>query len=175
MNIDDECWGVIWPTRISSRYHARRQAFFETWSRVTAAVGVVFGSSAVATAIAQVHTPTWLLTVSGVIMTIAATVDLIVGTAAMARRHDDLRKRFMQLEARIETTTTPTEADVAGWRAERIAIELDEPPRYVGLALLCENELGRATQGVGPRTKVRWIVSTTAHWFRWPNEHALPV
>lgn len=176
MNIEDDVWAAQWPVRISVRYHTRRQAFFETWSRVTAAIGVIFGSSAVASAIASVHAAPWLLGTTGVAMTVAATVDLIVGTASMARKHDDLRKRFMLLDSEIESAGAPTIDDIIRWKAARLVIEMDEPPPYIGLTLLCENELAMATQGLEQkRTRIRWLVGVTAQWLRWPNEHAQPI
>lgn len=173
-DLEDDRWGILWNAQLSSRYHTRRQFFFERWSRVTAASGVLFGSAAFTSAFSQIHASPVLLAVLGAALAVVSTVDLIVGTASMARKHDDLRKRFRQLEANILACRAPAEADIDRWRSEMTAIELDEPPTYFGLCLLCENELGRATQDVGERTSVRRIVRWTAHWIRWENERASP-
>lgn len=172
----NSAFDVMWAAQISSRYHFRRQAFFERWSRVTSATGVIFGSAAVVAVFAkaaQLVGP--LMLVTGALVAAASAVDLVVGTAAMARKHDELRRRFLKLEAQIRSIAEPTAANVAAWEAERLAIEMDEPPLYVGLCLLCENELGRATRDVGERTTVRWWVRLTAQWLQWPDEKALPL
>jgi hypothetical protein len=172
---DDPAWPVLWAAQISSRYHARREAFFERWSRVTAATGVIFGSTAVASAFGDLKSLAPFIAFGGALVAAASAVDLVVGTATMARRHDDLRKRFLQLEAKIRATREPSENDIVAWESERLIIEMDEPPRYVGLCLLCENELGRANKDIGERTTVRWWVRWTAQWLQWPDEKARPL
>ena len=165
----DERWALLWATRISSRYHMRRQAFFERWARVTSATGVIFGSTAVTAALSAAHVPVWLLAITGGLVSVASVVDLVVGTAAMARKHDDLRKKFLSLESDISLHREPKEDDIKRWTSTRLTLETDEPPIYFALALLCENELGRATEGIGERIKLSLLKRLTAHWWRWEN------
>lgn len=98
-------------------------------------------------------------------------IDLVVGTGQMARQHNDLRRRFCELEADLVRDLSPTEATVAGWQARRLTIESDEPPTYVALDLLCENELARAYEHLKarPRASVPWYKVITAQFILWPN------
>ncbi|MGN2254301.1 hypothetical protein ACFWZ4_13055 [Frateuria sp. GZRe12] len=165
--IEQQAFDTLWAVQLSSRYHMRRQAFFERWSRVTAATGVLFGSTAIAGAFTAAHMPAWITAVTGAMVAVASTVDLVVGTAMMARKHEDLRKRFLQLEAEIRRCMEPTAETCVLWTDKRLAIEFDEPPIYNGLALLCYDELARATRGVKERVRVLPSVRITAQWWRW--------
>lgn len=167
VDIEQNAFDILWAVQLSARYHMRRQAFFERWSRVTAATGVLFGSTAITSAFAATHIPTWLTALTGALVAVASTVDLVVGTASMARKHEELRKRFLQLEAKIRRCLEPTAETCALWTDERLAIEFDEPPIYNGLALLCYDELARATRGVRDRVRVLPFVRLTAQWHRW--------
>ncbi|WP_285404882.1 hypothetical protein [Luteibacter sp. ME-Dv--P-043b] len=158
---------LLWSVQLSSRYHMRRQAFFERWSRGTAAVGVIFGSSAVG-GILSTTTRRWLIGIAGAVTAIMSTTDLVVGTAFLARRHEDLRKRFIALESEIRRVATPSDATVADWHVKRLDIEVDEPPVYCRIILLCENELAGA-HGLAPRTSVARWVRWTSHFHRWEN------
>lgn len=113
-------------------------------------------------------TPRWLIGITGALTAIASTVDLVVGTAVFARRHEELRKRFIALEAELRRNLRPTEQLIANWQARRLQIEADEPPSYCAVVYLCENELGRA-DGSGNRVRVRPWVRWTSHFFRWEN------
>lgn len=161
-----EQWKALWAAQRSSRYHARRQAFFDRWRLITAAVSVVFGSAAAVNVLAE--SPEWITLVFALGVTLLATIDLVVGTATMARTHNDLRRRFLLLEADIRKHPQPDKATVDHWCAERLTIEADEPPIYVALDVLCENELSRA-HGNGARCDVKPWQKFTAHWLRWES------
>lgn len=169
MDLEQEQWNVLWATQISSRYHARRQAFFDRWSKVTSATGVIFGSAAVISVFNLSYVSAWWIGVTGAITSVASTVDLVVGTSSMARTHSDLRKKFILLESKIQGCAEPTEKLIKGWRAERLAIEMDEPPAYVALALMCYDDLARATKGVIDRAPVAWYRRLTSQWVRWDS------
>lgn len=166
MDANNESWNLLWAVQRSSRYHARRQAFFDRWHRVTAGVGVIFGSAAAVNLVTQGGMG-WTLGAAFVI-TILSSVDLVVGTSVMARLHSDLRRRFLEMEASIRCSPTADQADINRWTVERLRIEADEPPVYVALDLLCENEMSRA-KGDSPRAALRWWEALTAHWWRWED------
>lgn len=167
MSTNNDRWKLLWGVRRSQRYHARRMGFFDRWHKLTAVAGVL-GGSAVFVAMAH-HVPGWLAGLGAGLVVLLSSIDLVVGTSEMARRHNDLRRRFCLLEAAIEAKPEPRPADIARWKEERLAIEADEPPVYVALDLLCENELRRATY---PPEKadlinVPWYKARAAHWVRW--------
>lgn len=159
--------GLLWAIQRSSRYHARRQAFFERWRRVTAGIGIIFGSAAAADLLKGGGNSIALA--AGIIVAISSAVDLVVGTADMAWQHRELRRKFISLEAEIlRSPEEPAESLIHHWQEERLSAEADEPPKYVALDLLCENEMSRA-QGNGDRVILfRWE-RLTAHWWRWDD------
>ena len=59
--------------------------------------------------------------------------------------HNDLKRRFIDLQRSMELSrSSPTKEMVANWRAERLAIEADEPPVNRVAHALCYNELVRS-------------------------------
>lgn len=170
MDTGDEKWKLLWGVQRSSRYHARRQAFYDRWRRVTAGIGVIFGSVA---ATDLLHEGGHAVAVAAAfVVAVTSALDLVVGTADMAWTHRELRRRFLALECAIQRAPEePTEADVHAWQDERLAIEADEPPIYVALDLLCENEMARA-DGRPDRVKLPRWATVTAHWLHWENIQA---
>ncbi|WP_337245214.1 hypothetical protein [Luteimonas sp. gir] len=166
MDIGKECWNLLWAVERSARYHARRQNFFDRWHKVTAAAGVIFGSTAAVNLLS--HGDKALTLTAALVITVLSTVDLVVGTAAMARMHSDLKRRYLLLEGDISCADTPGKEDITRWRQERLRIEADEPPVYVALDLLCENEMARA-KGRPQRAALGFWDIVTSHWLRHEN------
>ena len=175
MDCRTERYHLLWAVDRSARYHSRRQAFFERWHRVTAALGVFFGTSAAATALnGPMHI--WAV-IPALIVAVASTFDLVVGTATMARTHAELRRRFLMLQVKIERSSeAPAQSEIQEWTSERLIIEADEPPIYVALDLLCENEVAKARgdelakSGTDAKRAAvtRWQ-SLTAQWLHWQS------
>lgn len=168
-DIKKDRWDVLWAVQKSQRYHARRHAFFDRWNKSTAFVGVL-GGSAVIASMAQ-HAPPWLAAAGGLLVVVMSGLDLVVGTGHMARQHNDLRRRFCEMEADIARDPEPGAPTVAAWQARRLAIEADEPPTYVALDLLCENELARsyAHTSTKPRAILPWYKVITAQFVLWAD------
>lgn len=162
-------WELLWAVQRSHRYHGRRNAFFDRWHKTTLLAGVLGGSAAMASL--GKGAPAWLLLAGGGIVAVLSALDLVVGTAEMARKHNDLRRRFCELERVIQKTPACTEERVAEWTSERLSIESDEPPVYVALDILVENELARTfnhLEGCPPH-QLGFIKRHTAHIFRWED------
>lgn len=158
---------ILWDVQRSVRYHARRQAFFDRWRRVTSAVGVIFGSAA---AVDLLNVGGHVVaTVAAFIVAVVSAFDLVVGTGEMARRHDDLRRRFIALEAKIEALDEPTREQVAELCVERLTIEMDEPPTYRALDILCWNEQAIATDRAHLVRSVGGWQRFTAQWWYWDD------
>lgn len=162
-------WHVLWAAQRSQRYHSRRSAFYARWNKATSFVSILAGSSFVLS-IAD-HVPNWVGFVAAGVVVVMSGVDLVASTAEMAHKHIDLRRRFCELEKEITQELQPTEAKVSSWQAQRLAIEADEPPTYVALDLLCENELTRTYAHLIEKQpiKVPWYKVATAQILLWPN------
>lgn len=165
----NHAWEVLWAVQRSQRYHARRSAFFHRWNKATAFVSLV-GGSAVFAALGEIA-PAGLAIVGATVVVVMSGIDLVVGTADMARQHNDLRRQFCALEADITQVLSPGAEQVASWRARRLAIEAEEPAIYVALDVLCENELARSYRHLKdqPAHPLRWYQRWSAHLLRWEN------
>lgn len=159
---------LLWAVQRSQRYHSRRSSFFSRWNKATAFAGVVGGSAVFASLGAAL--PSWVGTCAAAAVVLISGADLVVGAADMARKHNDLRRRFCELESAMATAEKD---DVPRWKAERLSIESDEPPTHVALNLLCHNELVHAKYGPKESAehlaKMNWWKRITAHLFIWED------
>ena len=133
---DDLLFGV----RRSIRYHARRRQFFDRWHMSTSAAGVIFGSAAMAALLTK---ESGLAVLAALIVTALSAVDLVVGTARMARLHEDLGKRFLTIEEDLIGDPVTSNDLILAERA-RLRIEADEPPALRVLDTICHNDVLRS-------------------------------
>jgi hypothetical protein len=157
------------------RYHMRRGAFFLRWSRFTAFVGVISGSAAVTSLIAGAGP--YVTGGAALIVTIASAVDLVVGTGQRAWLHNDLRKRYLDIEAEMLADDPSVQASkIRGYNALIRRIEADEPPALPALEILARNDVIRSMypkeQADQHVSKLNWIKRTTAQWFDWDTSNA---
>ncbi len=160
--------GLLFAVRRSIRYHSRRRGFFERWHRTTSAAGIILSSAVVVAILA--NGSDLLAQVAAGIVAVLSAVDLVVGTGPMARTHHDLVRRFSELERRLccEETTDET---LNGVIAERLTIEVDEPPTLRVLDTLCHNELLRACNADKKyRVRVKPMQRWVSQLFDWNAE-----
>ena len=167
-----EQWGgLLWNVRRSIRYHSRRRRFFDNWHTISSAVSVLFGSATFFVLLAKANP--LIAEISAAIVTLFATLDLVVGTAASARLHDDLARRFIALEQELTQAGEPTEENLPVLLNKRLAIEADEPPVLSVLNSMCHNELVRAEgRPESERIPIGFFQRHLAHRFDL-NEQAL--
>lgn len=164
----DEQYALLFGVRRSVRYHDRRRAFFERLHRLTNVLTVLMAGSVLFDIGRPGETAGWLMTLAAMAALLAA-LDMVVGYAARASQHRDLKGRFVDLEMAILGGDETPEVWTAH-RLARLAIERDEPPIYRALDLLCHNEVllaeGGKTADLVVLTKwQRW----TRHLFHWPD------
>ena len=141
-DLEDRWHDLLFGVRRSVRYHMRRQQFFERWHTVTSAVSVIFGSATVVLLLSKMGTA-WVAA-TAVVVTFFSAIDLVVGTSRAARSHNDLARRFIDLEKSVTGVDQPSEDAYRAFVARRLSIEADEPPVLRNLDILCHNELLRA-------------------------------
>ncbi|WP_375738048.1 hypothetical protein [Pseudomonas boanensis] len=172
----DELHELRFYVRRNIRYHLRRFAFFTKWSRLTAFLGVLFGSAAAATLMAKA--PAEVTAVFAVLVTIASAIDLIVGTSQRAALHNDLRRCYLEIEEELDT---------AGWLdaeprrklwAKIRRIEGDEPPALPVLELMARNDVICAMFDGDERSEhfipIPGHMRATAHWINWDTSDLRP-
>lgn len=142
--LKDERHRLLFNVRRSIRYHSRRRQFFDRYRLFTSAMSAIFGSAAIATVMSTVGKEYTIAAAAAI--TILSIVDLVVGSARMARLHEDLYRRFIQLEKEIVSIAEEgfSEDALLRFTASRLSIEADEPPVKRVLDSLCYNELVRA-------------------------------
>jgi hypothetical protein len=157
------------------RYHMRRGAFFLRWGRFTAFVGVIFGSAAVTSLVAGSNS--YIVGSAALIVTFSSAVDLVVGTGQRAWLHNDLRKRYLDIEAEMLAEDQQTqESKIRQYKSRIRRIEADEPPTLPALELLARDDVIRSLypkdQADQYLSKLGWIKRTTAQWFDWDTSKA---
>lgn len=158
------------------RYHMRRAAFFMRWSRLTSFVGVFAGSAAAAAFLAKL--PLSVSVGLAVFVAFMSAIELVVGTGQLAWRHFDLRKRYLELEERLEQLDSPGQKEIREtWTAIR-RIEADEPPTMSALEMMARNEvicsLYQQEELHEHYIPVPWWQRISAHWIDWDMSQAEP-
>ena len=163
--LDGEWHALLFGVRRSIRYHARRRMFFDRFRQFTSAIGVIFGSATILTLLNNMD-PLYPALAAAVV-TVFFTIDLVVGTGPAARLHDDLCRRFIELERWMELAEKPMDAkSLAEFTARRLEIEADEPPVHRVLDMMCHNELLRAMDYERSHfARIRFYQRWLAHFF----------
>lgn len=163
----DELWkewhGLLNDVRISQRYHDRRELFFGRLSRGATGVSLLMGSASIGAAVKQ--DPFWG-TIAGAVTTLVSTLNLVVGSSDLSKTHRDLKRRFIDLEAKMIIAEVDDKA-VQVFTEARLRIEADEPPVMHNLLRLCRNEVCR-TLGMEQRPIGKWA-RLTAHILSGPD------
>jgi len=152
---------LLFDIQRSVRYHNRRVAFYERFSKTTSAVSLIFGSSSIY-AVLKEHK--MVAVILAAIVTAFSIIDLIVGTSSKARLHSDLSRRFTSLEKALLLDNDVADEKYNVFYAERLDIEADEPPPLRVLDSICYNELLRSMgydMNYSPAVKITWY----QRWF----------
>lgn len=151
----DSLHDLLFGVRRSIRYHVRRRMFFDRLNLTASAVSVIFGSAAMVAMLNDLGRG-WV-TAAAAVVTVFATINLVVGSARMARLHADLARRFVELEQQIVLADAAAASAVSRFTATRLGIEAEEPPVLRVLDSLCHNELMRAMgYPSGSLLRIRW-------------------
>ena len=138
---------LLFRVRRSIRYHSRRQGYFDRWHQLVLFFALVFSVMPVLvfkTDLAQSF-PLWVPIVPPMLISLFASLDLIVGFSQKARAHTDFIRQFTDLERQLVAPDGSKDATVAFVHGEVLKLEATEPPVLRVLDTLCRNELMRAT------------------------------
>ncbi len=169
--LEDERYGLLFGVRKSIRYHSRRRRFFERIELMSHFSSLVFGSAAVAVVLSTY--PKEYAAYAGAFVSVMAAMNLVIGVSRMARLHEELARRFVELEKAMSLAGDVSEQQLAEFYGKRLDIEADEPPAMRILDAMCHNEVARA-EGWGPEEFVplRWYQRWLAHVLS-PGEHRI--
>lgn len=129
----DLCWGV----QRSVRYHERRQAYYIRVNSMSTAVSLVFGTSAFGLLV-KGHEA--IAMVCSLLVALFSLFNMVTRASEMSRRHEALRQRWCDLQARMDSSKI-TEDSWRDFRTARLEIEKDEPPVQRIIDAICNNDL----------------------------------
>ena len=162
---DGQWDSLLFGIRRSVRYHERRRSFYETWSMVTSAASLLFGSAAIYNVLKDHET--WVIFFA-LLVAVLSTIDLVVGTARMSHLHGDIRRLFIDLEKEMTLRSPPSGNDYVEMCSRRLEIEKGEPPIKRIVDVICHNELvyalGYDESEYQPIPKYKQL---TAHFVNW--------
>lgn len=136
----------------SRRYHARMQAFYQSWHDGVAAANAVLGAGAFLALLGSIH-PSVPITLTGVIAFINA-FETVLKPSTKAEKHGSLQQRFTQLASEI-VSAEPTPRNLQKLSAKRLLIDADEPPIRRLADLAAQNEEWGA-RGIARSIPLTW-------------------
>jgi len=161
---------LLFDVRRSVRYHDRRVYFFERWHSVTSVLTILLSGSVLLQIAGDSFEPPFWLRLISFSAAILASIDMVISYSKMADLHKRLKRRYCELEICIVSAKSAKELD--GCHSERLSIEIDEPPVYRALDLLCRNELmsamGYETDEADYR-ELSLFKRLTCHLHTWPD------
>lgn len=153
----------------SVRYHRRRQGYLRATAEAYKLAAVLAASAAAANAFLPVSTASWASAVSAALVPVILYLLLrSKRLRALASLHDHLGSQFVSARRAAVADATP---DLLRKLTDlRLQIEMEEPPIYRALDMLCHNAVCRArglgeteTYRVGPMHRL------LANLFRFPS------
>lgn len=132
---------------LNVRYHERRERWLDGWDRLAKAIAVIGGAATVSTLLATTGSPASLFLGVDVkawiaaLITVTSTLSLVFDFPGKARRHYDLRKKYLALEAEMTEATNP---EPRRFMSRIAMLEVEEPPRLSTLVQMCHNEIAQS-------------------------------
>lgn len=165
----DRWHDMLFGVRRSIRYHQRRRAFFDRLDQFSNMLSVIFGSAAIYGILERDYQV--LALVASALVTILASINLVVGSAQRARAHSDFTRQYVDLEKRM--LGQPDEHVLRQVSEQRLSIEAEEPPVLHVLNAICHNEMMRAMGYKREQlAKIGWVQRLVAQLFDF-REHAI--
>lgn len=142
---------LLFTLRLSALYHDRRRSFLRTLSNVSQWATILFSTTAAASILKGADP--WIPATIAFVVAALSTWAFVTSPVDGACRHDDLRRRYLSLEARLRTSKKSEEL-IAQTDADRLVVDQDEPPLLSVLMTLCQNDLWRR-EGYEPSQMVK--------------------
>lgn len=134
---------LIFGVRRSIRYHTSRRQFFEAVDALTVGISLVIISSIVYLALTDWFGQEGVACLAALV-TILWVLNLAFGIRKKTLLHNDLAKRFVDLEKKMIAVDEPSDEEIRQWTNERLDIEKDEPTKRIILDCIMHNEMVKA-------------------------------
>ena len=167
MNQSDNLFECQYQLGLGVHYHMRRQAYFDTWHRITSALSLIFSTSAVAVFTDKTELGAILIA----IVAIVQCIDLIVDTRGKATLHNDLRSKYLMIEHELLGYGVNLSDDQFKTIMMNIkTIEIHEPPVRKLLLEVCSNDVARRLGcNASDLIPIGWFKRNTANLINWPS------
>jgi len=133
----DRVWALDYRAAVAMRYHARRRAFLESFSRLEPVLTLLLGSAAFAAAVSSLGALVPWLTLGTALV---SALVLAFGTGERARLHERLFREWATFRATLARVDPADEAALRELEARRLELGADTPPQLHALTVLCQNE-----------------------------------
>lgn len=134
-------WDLLWRVRLSALYHLKRERFLDGVDKASKAISALGGAAAFSQVRSSGDIGFWI---TGAV-TVVATLSLVYGPSAKARKHGELAKDFKRLEAEIVSAGKGvTDMQIAKFESQYLSLESSEPASLGALVTQCHNELSSA-------------------------------
>ena len=128
----------------SVRYHSRRMQALDQIDKTIKIMAAISGVGTITAVVSEYMGPVYIA-VFAACVSFLSTIDIVLGFSSKARAHNDLTRRWIDLEREIVLTENKmTTTKLTGFVNKRLEIEKDEPPILKVQDVICHNELVRA-------------------------------
>jgi len=158
---------LLLDVRISVCYHQRRRSFLETFDRSAKAIAVLGGSIGFSKLLGSNDVA---IAIASAAVVLFSTMNLVFAPGQTANRHQDLERRFVDLEKKILAVKAEnfTPEDSEKFSNDMLDITAAEPVVLQGLYALCYNQVFRAA-GFGKKYHL------DLKWYHYPLAHIVDV
>lgn len=159
---------LLFHVHCSIKYHARRRRFFENVNNMALFAAFLFSTATMSSLLDVPAGASGLLALLPDLPAVATSVliglSLVGRVGTKANDHNDLKRRFIRLQQRMERERAEMdEAAVGKLVEERLAIEADEPPINRVVQAQCYNEVVKSLKTVQDTNK-RFVKIRWYHW-----------
>ena len=127
-----ELWNLRWSVETSARYHdwrrSRLWAIVQVTRMITLGGAVVVLVTALNPALLGTGLVSIIVALASILIAFVSLLDLVLNFSGSAQRHEELYRRFKELQADIERFGFESEKHIAEWEAKAQTIRIDEPP-----------------------------------------------
>ena len=155
-------WDLTWRVRLSALYHMKRERFLDGVDKAAKGVSALGGAAAFSQFKSDSDLGLWI---TGII-TVVATLSLVYGPSAKARKHAELARDFKRLEAEIVALgSVLSQSQVALLESKFLTLESSEPASLGALVTQCHNELSEAIGDKRAITRLPLLHRMFKNWF----------
>lgn len=143
----DEFDDLLFHVICSVKYHSRRRQFYENVSNVMLFLAFLYSTATISSlldvfVVAHINLP-------AIVISVLLGITLVGRVGVKANDHNDLKRRFIRLQQSMELgRATMDETKIAGWREQRLQIEMDELPINRVVHAQCYNEVVKSLKNL---------------------------